>query len=51
MAELKPAVCRVAVAWIGGLMGLRLSDWVLLTTLLYTVLQIAFLVFKWRKEK
>lgn len=38
------AVMKVMVAWIGWVGGMKLSDWVLAATLVYTVLQIYFLV-------
>lgn len=38
------AVMKVMVAWIGWVGGMKLSDWVLLATLAYTVLQIYFLI-------
>lgn len=38
------AVMKVMVAWVGLVSGMKLGDWVLLATLVYTVLQIIFLV-------
>lgn len=46
------AAVKVAVAWAGGFIGIQLSDWVLLATLIYTLLQIYFLLRdKWRRRK
>jgi hypothetical protein len=42
--ETKAAICKVGIAWIGGFAGMKLSDWVLLATLIYTVLQIIILL-------
>lgn len=38
------ALMKVMVAWIGWIGGMKLSDWVLAATLVYTVLQIFFLI-------
>lgn len=38
------AFLKVAVAWVGWLGGIKLSDLVLLATLIYTLLQIYFLI-------
>jgi hypothetical protein len=41
-----------AISTSGALVaGLPLSDWVLIATLAYTVLQIAFLIRKWIRSK
>lgn len=38
------AAMKVMVAWIGWVGGMQLSDWVLFATLVYTILQIFFLI-------
>ncbi len=38
------ALTKVLVAWVGWVGGMKLSDWVLMATLVYTVLQIFFLI-------
>lgn len=38
------AVMKVLIAWVGWVGGMQLSEWVLLATLIYTVLQIYFLI-------
>ena len=37
-------IVKVAVAWLGTIAGMQLSEWVLLATLIYTLLQIFFLI-------
>lgn len=51
--EFKAAVFKVALAWVMGFVGMRLADWVLVATLIYTVLQIVVLLRKQfgKKEK
>jgi hypothetical protein len=50
--ETQAAITKVAAAWIAGLIGMRLSDWVLAATLTYTVLQCFFLLRdKWWRER
>jgi hypothetical protein len=46
------AAGKVAVAWAGGILGMKLSDWVLAVTLIYTVAQLFFLLRdKWWRER
>lgn len=51
MSETKAAVCKVAISWIAGFAGMRLSDWVLVATLVYTVLQIIVLLKSQRRKE
>jgi hypothetical protein len=41
-----PPVAAVGVMTVGGL---SLSDWVMIATLIYIVLQIAYLLFRWTR--
>lgn len=46
------AVTKILLSWVGGLLGMKLGDWVLLATLVYTVAQTYFLFRdRWAKAK
>lgn len=49
--ETKAALSKVGISWVGGVAGMTLSDWLLLATLVYTVLQIFFLILdRWNRR-
>lgn len=50
--ETKAAVLKMLSVWAAGLLGMKLADWVLVVTLVYTVIQCATLVRdKWWRER
>lgn len=47
--EATKAAPPVAVTAVGTLTGFTLHDWLLVATLVYVIVQIAWLVYKWRR--